>query len=400
MKAGILTETHPGETRVAAVPETVGKLTSLGLETIVQAGAGAGAHVRDDDYRKAGAEVTSDAADVIEQAGLLLKVRPPSEDQAGRLGAEKVLVGLLDPAGDPDRIVRLAETGVTAFAMERIPRITRAQSMDALSSMSTLAGYKAVIVAADRLGRIAPMLMTAAGTLKPARALVIGAGVAGLQAIATARRLGAIVKGVDTRPAAGEQVESLGARFVPLEVTHEAETAGGYAADLGEDFYRQEQELLAEHVAEADVIICTALIPGRPAPVLITEAMVETMKPGSVIVDLAAVAGGNCALTRADEEASANGVTVLGPTNLPATLPVHASQMYARNVAAFLGEFIREGRVEIDLSNEVVSATLVAHKGRPVEEPSPAASDEGPAGGAGEDSPTGRPPEDNTRSQQ
>lgn len=315
-----------------------------------------------------------DPAQLLGQADLVLKVQPPSTSQDGRDEAAELkegaaIISFLYPAKNEDLVRRLAERRISAIAMDTVPRITRAQSMDALSSQSTVAGYKAVLVAAHSLNRMMPLLMTAAGTIRPATVLVIGAGVAGLQAIATARRLGANVLGIDTRPAVAEQVQSLGAKFIALEVDHSAEDAGGYATDLGEAFYKQEQEIIAPHAAKADIIITTAIIPGRPAPKLLPENTLESMKPGSVIVDLASVAGGNCSLTRPDERVESHGVIVLGPTNLPAAAAVHASQMYARNVAALLEEYVdEEGAFVMDRENEVIAGTLITHEGRVVHE--------------------------------
>jgi len=373
MKIGIPTETHPAETRVAAVPETIRKLTSMGLEPVVQAGAGEKAFCTDGEYEQAGARIAADAGAVFQAGQIILKVGPPSVEGAdggevSRLASGTVLVALLAPARSGPLVRRLAEGGVTSFSLDMIPRITRAQSMDVLSSMSTLAGYKAALLAANELAKILPMMMTAAGTIRPATALVIGAGVAGLQAIATLKRLGAVVTGVDVRPAAAEQVESLGAKFVVLEADHSAQDAGGYATDLGEDFYRQEQEVLAPHVQRADMVITTALIPGRAAPILLTKEMVESMHPGSVIVDLAAAGGGNCSLTKADERVAHGGVAVLGPTNLPGRLPIHASVMFSRNAATFLGEIVSDGEVRVDRDNEVVGGTLITHDGEVVHE--------------------------------
>lgn len=374
MKIAIPKEIAPGETRVAAVPETVKRFKQAGLDVLVQAGAGAGAMIDDEEYAAAAAEIVPDAAELYGQADVVLKVNAPLTDSptpAGEIGLLRsgtILIAPLAPARNGELIRGLAEAGVTSFALNLLPRITRAQSMDVLSSMATLAGYKAVLLAADELAKILPMMMTAAGTIRPAAALVIGAGVAGLQAIATAKRLGAIVTGVDVRPAVKEQVESLAAKFVSLEVHHEAQTAGGYAADLGEEFYRQEQEILAPHVKAADLVVTTALIPNRRAPLLITEPMVQQMRRGSVIVDLAAGAGGNCTLTKPDERVEHGGVIVLGPTNLPASLPVPASLMFARNVAAFLKELIAEGQARIDTDNEVLRETLVTRQGRIVNE--------------------------------
>ena len=371
MKIGVLREIAAGETRVAIVPETVRRLVRDEHEVLVEAGAGAGAFFDDEAYQSAGATVCADAGELCRQAELIVKINPPADaagerDELAMLHSGVALVSLMDPATRGPLAEALARQGVTSFAMDAMPRITRAQSMDVLSSMATVAGYKAVLLAAAAMGRMTPMLMTAAGTIKPATALVIGAGVAGLQAVATAKRLGARVAAVDTRPAVAEQVESLGASFIPLETTHDAQDAGGYAADLGESFYKQEQDTLAPHVAGADLIICTALIPGRPAPILITDAMVESMRGGSAIVDLAATAGGNCTLSQPDQTVTHGGVAILGPTNLPAQAPINASEMFSRNVASFLGELLGEGQLNVDLENEIITAALVTRGGKVV----------------------------------
>jgi len=371
MRIAVLKELTGGERRVAIVPETVRRFVRDGLEVSVEAGAGEGAFFADADYTEAGATVCIDAADMCRQADVVIKIHPPLVDAARRdevamLAEGSVLVAMLSPAANGLLAEALARRNITSFAVDTIPRITRAQSMDVLSSMATVAGYKAALLAADAMARMTPMLMTAAGTIKPASALIIGAGVAGLQAIATAKRLGARVSGVDVRPAVAEQIESLGAKFVHLNASHDAEDAGGYAADLGADFYRQEQEILAPHVAAADMVISTALIPHRPAPVLITEQMVDAMTGGSAIVDLAAAAGGNCTLSRADQTVTHNGVTILAPLNLPATVPVSASEMYSRNMASFVKEFIIDGQISIDTNNEVLAAALVSRNGEVV----------------------------------
>lgn len=369
MKIGIVQETASGERRVAAIPETVARMVKDEMEVLVQAGAGRGAYITDTAYTDAGATIVDGAAGLYAQADVVLKINPPDEGELSMLRSGQAVVSLLFPRADRRRVERLRDAGVSSLALDMMPRITRAQSMDVLSSMSTIAGYKAVVLAADTMGRMCPMMMTAAGTLKPAAALVIGAGVAGLQAIATARRLGAVVTAIDVRPAVREQVESLGGKFVPMEVEHEAETSGGYAADLGEEFYRQEQEIVGPHARTADLIVSTALVPGRKAPVLITEQTIGAMKPGSVIVDLAATAGGNTTLTRLDETVERKGVTILGPANLPSALPVHASAMFARNVATFLREFVSEtGELNLDRENDVIRGTLITHAGEIVHE--------------------------------
>jgi len=370
MIIGIPKETTPGETRVAAVPETVARMVRANLEVVIQAGAGAGALFADEQYAKAGAKVVGQADDVWCGADVIVKVNAPRSaepDEVGMLKKGATVVCLLEPRSKPDQLTRLAEAGVTALALDNVPRISRAQSMDVLSSMASVAGYKAVLLAANELAGLMPMMMTAAGTLKPAQALVIGAGVAGLQAIATLRRLGAAIAAADVRPAVEQEVASLGAKFVSMNVAHEKpQTQGGYAADLGEDFYSQEQDILRPHVAKAEVVITTALVPGRTAPVLITDAMLAEMAPGSVIVDLAAAAGGNCTRTKPDERVVHEGVTILGPTNLPAAVPTDASVMFARNAAKFLEELIADGKLNIDMENEVIRAMLVTRDGKVV----------------------------------
>jgi NAD(P) transhydrogenase subunit alpha len=364
MKVVILREQAAGETRVAATPETAGQLAAMGLEVVVEAGAGSAAGFDDDAYSAAKASIAPSAAEALDGAQIVAAVNAPSEDRISQLPQGCLLIAPLFPDRNRGLLELLANRSISAMSLDRLPRITRAQSMDVLSSMSTIAGYKAALLAADKLDRLMPMMVTAAGTLRPAKALVIGAGVAGLQAIATARKLGAIVTGVDVRPAAQEQVKSLGARFVAMEVEHETEAAGGYAADLGEDFYKQEQDILAPHVKGSDIVITTALIPNRPAPKLITAEMVESMKHGSVIIDLAVPAGGNCSLTKADQEVQHAGVWVLGPINLPAAVPNHASLMFSRNVSAFIKELLREGELHLDMDNPIISQTLVVHEGK------------------------------------
>jgi NAD(P) transhydrogenase subunit alpha len=370
MKAGVPRETYPDEHRVALVPGVIPSLTKAGVEVLVETGAGERAGFTDDAFRDKGAQIVGSRAEIFAQSDVILQVRG--------LGANKdsghadlsvmrrgqALIAFLDPLGSPDAARELAETGVSAFSIELMPRITRAQSMDALSSQATIAGYKAVLLAAGELPRMFPMMMTAAGTIAPARVFVLGAGVAGLQAIATARRLGALVEAYDVRPAVKEQVESVGAKFVelPLE-TAGAEDKGGYAVAQDESFYRRQRETLARVVAVTDVVITTAAIPGKKSPVLITREMVEAMQPGSVIVDLAAERGGNCEVTRPDQMVELKGVKVLGPTNLPATVPYHASQMYAKNITTFLLHLVREGKVHIDTDDEITRETLVTHGG-------------------------------------
>ena len=358
MKVGVPKESAPGERRVALVPESVGRLAAAGSEVTVETGAGAAAGFLDDAYREAGARVADDS---YADAALVARVRKPGKDELERLTEGVVLVGFLEPLTDAEGVARLAERGVVAFAMESIPRITRAQSMDALSSQATVAGYKAALIGAERLPRFFPLLMTAAGTVAPAKVLVVGAGVAGLQAIATARRLGAVVSGFDVRPVVREQVESLGAAFLDLGIRGE-ETEGGYALELSDEEQRAQQEALEERLPEYDVVITTALVPGRPAPRLIPAAAVAAMRPGSVIVDLAAEAGGNCELTEPGEEVVREGVTIVGQTNLPSTMANHASQLYSRNVTALLLHLAPEGELTLDFADEITAGACVTRR--------------------------------------
>jgi NAD(P) transhydrogenase subunit alpha len=375
MKIAVAKETYPGERRVALIPASLAALKKRGGEVCVEAGAGTAAGFTDDAYRAAGAEIVADRRQLFDAADVLVQVRTLGANPvAGRSDLDLVhdglaIVGSADPLGNPLSTKELADRGATLFAMELIPRITRAQSMDVLSSMATISGYKAVLLAADRLPKIFPLMMTAAGTLTPAKVFVIGAGVAGLQAIASARRLGAVVHAYDVRPAVKEQVESLGAKFVEMPLAAgDAEGAGGYAKQMDEEFYRKQRELMAQTVAASDVCITTAAIPGKKSPVLVTAEAVRGMSPGSVIVDLAAERGGNCELTRADERVVEHGVTILGPTNLPATVPYHASQMYSKNITTFLGHLIKDGAIRTGTDDEIVRETLVAHGGRVVRE--------------------------------
>ncbi len=371
MIVGVPRETASGERRVALVPDLVPKLTSAALEVRVQPGAGVAAGFPDALFAEKGARLTPD---LLGQADILLKVQPPTIEEIDQLREGATFLGFLQPYTNGAGIQRLAERKVTAFALELMPRITRAQPMDALSAMSTIAGYKAVLLAANRLPRFFPLLMTAAGTIKPAKVFVIGAGVAGLQAIGTARRLGAVIEAYDTRPVVKEQVESLGAKFVelPLETT-DAEAKTGYAKAQSEEFYRRQQELMARCIADADAVITTALVPGQRAPVLITEEMVQSMRPGSVIVDLAAEQGGNCALTVAGSEVERNGVLIIGAVNLPGTVPFHASQMYGRIVTNYVLHLCKDGRLHLDLTDELTRGPLVTHQGEVVHEVAKAA---------------------------
>jgi NAD(P) transhydrogenase subunit alpha len=369
MKIGVLKETRPGETRVAATPETVKKLAATGRhQIVVESGAGAASSITDEAYRQAGAVIAS-PADVYSQAQMLLKVRAPTAAELSGLKNGQILIGMLNPF-DADGLAALAARNVIAFALEAAPRITRAQSLDVLSSQANIAGYKAVILAANVYQRFMPMLMTAAGTVKAARVLILGAGVAGLQAIATAKRLGAVIEASDVRPAVKEQIESLGAKFldVPYITEEEREIAqgvGGYARPMPADWMRRQGELVAERIKQADIVISTALIPGRKAPVLITEAMVQSMKPGSVIVDMAVEQGGNCPLSEAGKTVVKHGVTLIGETNLPALVAADASALYARNVLDFLKLVVdNDGHFKLDTADEIVAATLVCNGGQ------------------------------------
>ena len=365
VKIGVPAETFPGERRVAMTPRAMDMLAKSGVELAIESGAGAAAGFPDDEYRQKGARIT-DRAEVFSSSDVILQVRSAgaNPDSSAELRPRQTLIGFGEPLSSAEEYAGLARRGVSSFAMELIPRITRAQSMDALSSMATVSGYKAVLLAAGALPRFFPMLMTAAGTITPARAFILGAGVAGLQAIATARRLGAVVAAYDVRAAVKEQIESLGAKFVAVELeAGQAEDKGGYAKELGEDFYRKQRELLTEVVKQQDVIIATAAVPGKKAPILLTAEMVAGMSPGSVIVDLAAERGGNCELTRPGETIVESGVTIIGPLDLPSSVPYHASQMYSRNLAALLKHLIRDGALVIDLSDEITREALVTHAG-------------------------------------
>jgi NAD(P) transhydrogenase subunit alpha len=367
MKVAVPKEIRPGERRVALVPQEAKSLVKRGLEVAVESGAGTQAGVSDGDYKAAGASVVASAAEALRGANLVLRVNPPSlasPDEVAALEQGSILVSFLSPLTSPDLVRRLQGAGITSISMEMVPRITRAQSMDALSSQATVAGYKAVLLAAEHLPKFLPMFTTAAGTIRPAKALVLGAGVAGLQAIATARRLGAVVEAFDVRPAVKEQVQSLGAKFLETEQEVSAEGEGGYAKELSEEQHKKELELIGRHIVEADIVITTAQIPGRDAPLLITEAMLASMRSGSVIVDLASESGGNCAGTKAGETVVVHGVQILGPLNLPATVPVHASQMYSKNIATLVGEFIGEGgEPALDFENDVIGPATVTHAG-------------------------------------
>jgi NAD(P) transhydrogenase subunit alpha len=353
-------ETAPQERRIALVPEIAGRLVKTKLDVLVEAGAGAAAGLTDEAYRKAGARIV-DARDAL-SSDVVLKVQAPSAAEIQALKSGSILLSLLPPGTSTAIRGQLRDRKVTAFAMERVPRITRAQSMDVLSSQATVAGYKAVLLGAAAMPRLLPMLTTAAGTIVPAKALILGAGVAGLQAIATARRLGAVVFAFDVRAAVKEQVQSLGARFVEAPSVS-AEGSGGYAKELAEEQQRKVLDAIAEPIADMDLVITTAQVPGRPAPKLVTEAMVRRMKPGAVIVDLSTETGGNCELSRMGETVEAHGVTILGPVNLPATVPFHASEMYSRNLFALLQHILKDGQPRIDLTDEIMGAMIVTHAG-------------------------------------
>jgi NAD(P) transhydrogenase subunit alpha len=365
MNIVVLRETQAGEARVALMPESIKKLIALKATVLIESRAGLGAARSDDEFRQAGAEVSTDRNALLESADVLPVVNRPMEEDFNRLRKGAMVIGFLRPLDEPKGLQPALSRGLTTFAVELIPRITRAQSMDALSSMATVAGYKAVIIGAEKIPRMFPLLMTAAGTVPPARVLVLGAGVAGLQAIATARRLGAVVEGYDVRAAAGEQVKSLGATFLEVDLGGiKTEDAGGYAVELSDEAMNRGRALIAEHAKQADIIITTAQVPGRRAPLLITEQAVDGMKRGSMVIDLAGATGGNCALTKADETVERNGVTIIGPTNLAATVPVHASQLYSRNITAFLSPIIKDGQLQIDMNDDVLGPSCVTHDGQ------------------------------------
>jgi NAD(P) transhydrogenase subunit alpha len=383
LRVGVPRETAPQENRVALIPEVAGRLVKAGLEVSIETGAGVAASYADADYAAAGAKIAADPREAF-SSDVVLKVREPMALAGGHevdlLREGAVLIAFLNPSRNPELIDRLVARQVSAFAMELIPRTTRAQKMDALSSMSTVAGYKAVLMAATTLGKFFPLLMTAAGTIAPARVFVLGAGVAGLQAIATSRRLGAVVEAFDVRPAVREEVQSLGATFVALDLADEKMVGeGGYAKAMSAEQEAKERELIHRHVQTSDVVISTAMVPGKKAPLLITEAMVRDMRPGSVIVDLAAETGGNCELTRPGEIALAHGVTIHGPLNLAATLPVHASQMYSRNVSALLMNMVKQGALVFDFEDEITRDTCVSHQGKPMKGSGRAAPNAPPA---------------------
>jgi NAD(P) transhydrogenase subunit alpha len=401
MKIAVPRESAPGETRAALTPQAVTALITDGVQVIVQAGAGEASSIPDAAFVEAGASIVPDAAAAYGQADLVVRVGKPNDEEIGLLRRGAILIGTLGTLANPELARKLADAGVTAISMDAIPRITRAQSMDTLSSQATVGGYKAVLLAADRLPKFMPLLTTAAGTVRPARGIVMGAGVAGLMAIGTARRLGAVVEATDVRPVVKEQVQSLGGIFIEVEMTEEekasAQTAGGYATEMSEDYKRRQAALIAERVKEADFVITTALIPGRPAPRLVSDEMVASMKPGSVIVDMAAEMGGNVEGTVAGEEVVRHGVRIIGFTNLPALMPGSATAMYGKNMQTLLKHLIKDGNVTLDFSDEITKGATITHDGKVVSEavakalglevapppaPAPAVEPAAPAGGA------------------
>jgi H+-translocating NAD(P) transhydrogenase subunit alpha len=372
MKIAVPRETAEGETRVALTPQIAGQLVGDGAEVLVQSGAGDASGNLDEAYREAGATIVPDAAALYSQADMVLRVGRPSDEEVEMLREGTILIGTLGTLAKPELAEKLAKRGVTAISMDAIPRITRAQSMDTLSSQATVGGYKAVLIAAERLPKFFPLLTTAAGTIRPARGIIMGAGVAGLMAIGTARRLGAVVEATDVRPVVKEQVESLGGTFIEVEMTDEekakAETAGGYATEMSDDYKRRQAALIAERVKEADFIITTALIPGRPAPKLVTEEMLKSMKPGNVIVDMAAEMGGNVEGTEPGREVVKHGVTLIGITNLPATMAGSATQMYAKNIQTLIKHLMADGKVELSFDDEITRGATITHAGKVVNE--------------------------------
>jgi H+-translocating NAD(P) transhydrogenase subunit alpha len=363
MKVSVLRETRPGEGRVALVPGNLKELKAAGIEVVVERGAGAGAGHSDDEYKQGGAEIAADAKSAMAGATVVVKVQAPTDEEVAALPENAILISLLNPLAGADLAKKLSARKLTTFALELIPRSTRAQSMDVLSSQATVAGYKAVLYGASEMSKLLPMMTTAAGTIKPGKVLVLGAGVAGLQAIATARRLGAKIFAFDVRPAVKEQCQSLGATFLEAPAGVTAEGEGGYAKELSEDQHKRELELIAKAIADTDLVITTAQIPGRKAPILITAEMVRSMKTGSVIMDLAAETGGNCELTQAGKTVVENGVKIVGALNIAAEMPIHASQMFGKNVATFLKELVKDGQLNLDMANDVIGPTCFTHEG-------------------------------------
>ena len=371
MNVVIPKETSDNETRVAATPDSIKELVKAGLSVMVETQAGIKSYISDTDYKNAGASIVESKEELLSKADILLKVLPPTLDQIVLLQPKSIVVSFCQTTIDIDTVKALKEQSVTGFSMHLIPRTTLAQKMDALSSQANIAGYKAVLIAASKLGVYMPLLMTAAGTIRPAKVLVLGAGVAGLQAIATAKRLGAQVEAFDVRPIVKEQVESLGAKFIEVDSSNDDEGVGdgGYAKETSEDYKSRQQELIHDHISKSDVVVTTALIPGKPAPKLIHESMVNSMKPGSIIMDLASENGGNCELTKKDEIITHNGVTIDGNSNIPGSMPVHASELYAKNITSFLTYMIEDGELKLNLDDEIISGSMYSHLGEITHEP-------------------------------
>ena len=371
MNVVIPKETLDNETRVAATPGSIKELVKAGLSVMVETQAGIKSHISDTDYKNAGASIIESKEELLSKADILLKVLPPTLDQIVLLQPKSIVVSFCQTTRDIDTVKALKEQSVTGFSMHLIPRTTLAQKMDALSSQANIAGYKAVLIAASKLGVYMPLLMTAAGTIRPAKVLVLGAGVAGLQAIATAKRLGAQVEAFDVRPIVKEQVESLGAKFIEVDSNNDDEGVGdgGYAKETSEDYKNRQQKLIHDHISKSDIVVTTALIPGKPAPNLIPESMVNSMKPGSIIMDLASENGGNCELTKKDEIITHNGVTIDGSSNIPGSMPVHASELYAKNITAFLTYMIEDGELKLNLDDEIISGSMYTHLGEITHEP-------------------------------
>ena len=371
MNVVIPKETSDNETRVAATPDSIRELVKAGLSVMVETQAGIKSYISDTDYKNAGASIIESKEELLSKADILLKVLPPTLDQIVLLQPKSIVVSFCQTTRDIDTVKALKEQSVTGFSMHLIPRSTLAQKMDALSSQANIAGYKAVLIAASKLGVYMPLLMTAAGTIRPAKVLVLGAGVAGLQAIATAKRLGAQVEAFDVRPIVKEQVESLGAKFIEVDSSNDSEGVGdgGYAKETSEDYKNRQQKLIHDHISKSDVVITTALVPGKPAPKLIPESMVNSMKPGSIIMDLASENGGNCELTKKDEIITHNGVIINGSSNIPGSMPVHASELYAKNITAFLTYMIEDGELKLDLDDEIISGSMYTHLGEVTHEP-------------------------------
>ena len=371
MNVAIPKETLDNESRVAATPSSIKELVRAGLSVMVETQAGIKSHVSDTDYKDAGASIIDSKEELLSKADIVLKVLPPTLDQIVLLQPKSIVVSFCQTTRDIDTVKALKEQSVTGFSMHLIPRTTLAQKMDALSSQANIAGYKAVLIAASKLGVYMPLLMTAAGTIRPAKILVLGAGVAGLQAIATAKRLGAQVEAFDVRPIVKEQVESLGAKFIEVDSSNDDEGVGdgGYAKETSEDYKNRQQMLIHDHISKSDVVVTTALIPGKPAPSLIPESMVNSMKPGSIIMDLASENGGNCELTKKDEIITHNGVTIDGISNIPGSMPVHASELYAKNITAFITYMIEDGELKLNLDDEIISGSMYTHLGEITHEP-------------------------------